>query len=194
MARDRTSRPEAEPLRLFLAVEIPPPAKAAVASAIEPWRADFPKARWVPAVNWHVTLKFLGSTYPRLADWIERSVGGVAADIAPFRTRITGMGAFPSRGRARVVWAGLDDRPGRIAGLALALDAALASEFRPETRAFHAHLTVARSDPPLVLPEAFGQTPLETAPFAIERIVLFRSHLRRPAPRYEALREFRLGG
>jgi len=131
---------------------------------------------------------------PRLTEWIERSVGGVAADSAPFRTRVTGMGAFPSRRRARVVWAGLDDGSGRIAVLSLALDAALASEFQPETRAFHAHLTVARSDPPLALPEAFEQTTLETAPFAIERIVLFRSHLRRPAPRYEALREFPLGG
>src|SRR5437763_6490524 len=97
VARDRASRPEAKPLRLFLAVEIPAQEKAAVASAIEPWRADFPRARWVPVENWHVTLKFLGSTYPRLTEWIERSVGGVAADSAPFRTRVTGMGAFPSR-------------------------------------------------------------------------------------------------
>src|SRR5207245_2826622 len=111
-----------------------------------------------------------------------------------FRTGIVGVGAFPSARRARVVWAGLDDRSGRMAGLALAIDAALAAEFRPETRPFQAHLTVARSDPPLELPETFGATPLESAPFVVGRIVLFRSHLGRPAPRYEALREFRLEG
>ena len=194
MARDRATRPEAKPLRLFVGAEIPSGARAALDSAIEPWRAAFPKARWAPIENWHVTLKFLGSTYPRLKDWVERSIEEVTADIAPFPSRLTGIGAFPSVERARVVWAGLDDKAGRMAGLALALDAALASEFRPETRPFRPHLTIARSDPPLALPESFEQTPLETALFSIDRIVLFRSHLRRPAPRYEAIGEFRLAG
>src|SRR5438093_1139418 len=82
-----------------------------------------------------------------------------AADaVAASRPRIVGVGAFPSARRARVVWAGLDDRSGRMAGLAFAIDAALAAEFRPESRPFRAHLTVARSDPPLELPETFGAT------------------------------------
>ena len=192
MARDRASRPEAKPLRLFVAVEVPAEAKAVVAAAIEPLRRDFPAARWAPEENWHVTMKFLGATYPRLVTWVQGSLDEAAAGIAAFRTRIVGVGAFPSARRARVVWAGLDDRSGRLAGLALAIDAVLAAEFRPETRPFRAHLTVARSDPPLELPDTFGAAPLESEPFRVGRIVLFRSHLGRPAPRYEALREFRL--
>jgi 2'-5' RNA ligase len=53
---------------------------------------------------------------------------------------------------------------------------------------------VARSQPPLELPEDFVQTPVSSEPFVIDRLVLFRSHLRRPAPVYEALREYRLSG
>lgn len=194
MARDRASRPEAKPLRLFVAIEVPDHAARVLAGAIEPWRAAFPKARWAPRENWHVTLKFLGRTYPRLLEWVPARLAEVAAEIVPFRTLLTGLGAFPSPGRARVVWAGLDDGSGRMAGLALAIGAALSKELPPERRAFTPHLTLARSDPPLALPDGFVATRLQAEPFKVERFVLVRSHLRRPAPRYEPLGAFPLGG
>jgi 2'-5' RNA ligase len=194
VARDRASRPEAKPLRLFVAIEIPPGAKDAVAEAIEPLRTQFPNARWAPQENWHVTLKFLGGTYPRLLDWIVERLGTVAGDAVAFRTRVSALGSFPSSERARVLWAGLGDGPGRIAELALGVDAALSKEFKPETRPFSAHITVARSDPPLQLPETLARTPLASEPFSVGELVLFRSHLRRPAPRYEALSRFPFGG
>ena len=75
--------------------------------------------------------------------------------------------------------------PDRLERLAADLDEALAREFAPEKRAFTPHLTLARFDPPV------GLEPLEVAfesePFEIDRIVLFRSHLRRPAPVYEPI-------
>ena len=73
MARDRASRPEAKPLRLFAAVEIPEEIRGALADAVTQVRERFPKARWVPIQNQHVTVKFLGSTYPRLVDWVTGS-------------------------------------------------------------------------------------------------------------------------
>jgi 2'-5' RNA ligase len=194
VARDRTSRPEARALRLFVAVEIPTEMKAIVDTEMERWRRDFPQARWAPVDNWHVTVKFLGQVYPRLQDWVQDQIAGVASRTSAFSTGVTGVGAFPSNRRARVVWVGLDDRAGRMAELALALDAALASEFRPETRPFTAHLTVARSDPPLSLPEGFGEMIVETEGFTVEQVVLFRSHLRRPAPIYEPIRSFPFEG
>jgi 2'-5' RNA ligase len=177
-----------------VAVEVPEEAKRAVDEAFAPWRERFPKARWSPIENWHVTLKFLGSTWPRLTGWLHERVRAAAAAHPAFETRVTGIGCFPSPGRARVLWAGLDDRSGRMAALALDLDEALASEFKRENRAFRAHLTVARSDPPLRLPEGFAGAPVETEPFAVDHVVLFRSHLRRPAPLYEPLATFPLGG
>jgi 2'-5' RNA ligase len=54
-------------------------------------------------------------------------------------------------------------------------------------------VTLARSDPPLALPEGFRATPLEPVAFRVERVTLFRSHLQRPAPRYEPLARFSLG-
>jgi 2'-5' RNA ligase len=194
MARDRASRPEARSLRLFVAFDVSTEAAEEVSRAIDPWVSAFPRARWVPRENWHVTLKFLGQTWPRLEGWVRERVAGVAAAAAPVATGLTTLGSFPSRGRARVLWAGIDDEQGGLARLAAALDHALVREFRPETRAFSPHLTVARSDPPIRLPSSFGEVGLGPVAFSVDRVVLFRSHLRRPAPRYEPLQAFPLTG
>jgi 2'-5' RNA ligase len=194
VARDRASRPQAKAIRLFVAVEVSSEAKRTVASAIGPWRDEFPRARWVPEENWHVTVKFLGWTYPRLVGWTIETVGSVASRNGPIGSCLTGLGAFPTPGRARVLWAGLDDAAGRMATLAEDLDRSLIREFKAEGRAFRPHLTLARSDPPLRLSSSFGETPLEPVAFAIDRVVVFRSHLQRPAPRYEPLEAFPLDG
>jgi RNA 2',3'-cyclic 3'-phosphodiesterase len=193
VARGRASGAETRSLRLFVAIEMPPEAKRAVEDAIAPWRATFPAARWVPPENWHVTVKFLGQTWPRLRAWVGERIGEAAASCASFDTRLEGVGSFPTARRARVLWVGLDDRAGRMAELARALDVALAREFPVEQRAFTPHLTVARSDPPLAVPATFGTTPVDPARFRVDQVVLLRSHLRRPAPVYEPIQTFALG-
>ena len=194
MARDRASRPDARSLRLFVAFEVPDRAQRAIDEAVAPLRERFPGARWVPTENRHVTLKFLGQTWPRLRGWIEEQARSVAEATAPTETSLTTIGAFPGGRRARVLWAGLDDGEGTLAALAASLDGAFAREFRSETRAFTPHCTVARSDPPLPLAEGDLDVVVEPVVFPVDRIVLFRSHLRRPAPRYEAAATFPLLG
>jgi RNA 2',3'-cyclic 3'-phosphodiesterase len=193
MARDRGSGAESRSLRLFVAFDVSAGAADAVARAVEPWTGAIPHVRWVPRENWHVTLKFLGQTWPRLEGWVRDRVGEVARRSGSVPTRLTAMGSFPGRGRARVLWAGIDDASGALGGIAAALDEALRQEFRPEARPFSPHLTVARSEPPVRLPEGFAE-PLPPVAFTVDRVVLFRSHLRRPAPRYEPLEIFPLIG
>jgi 2'-5' RNA ligase len=185
---------DAKPSRLFVAFAVNEAALDEVDRAIEPWRGRFPGARWVPRENMHVTLKFLGRTLPSLETWVRQQVGSVAARHGPVATRLTGLGSFPSAARARVLWMGIEDAEEAFARLAGALDAALEASFVPETRAFSAHLTVARSDPPLKLDGGSTRTPVEPVGFRVEEIVLFRSHLRRPAPRYEPIATFALAG
>jgi RNA 2',3'-cyclic 3'-phosphodiesterase len=191
MARDRSSRPEAKPLRLFVAFDVPQSVRDAVGDAVAPWRERYPRAKWVPKQNQHVTLKFLGSTWPRLVEWVHEMVAAAARANEPVRTRVTGLGAFPNEGRARVLWAGLDDAEGRLARIAAALDESVAREFAPEKRGFTPHLTVARFDPAVKL-VGLGEVNPASEPFDIDGIVLYRSHLRRPAPVYEPLARFPL--
>jgi 2'-5' RNA ligase len=181
--------------RLFVGLEVPPEVRAAVEAAFDPWRAALPTATWVPPENLHVTVRFLGRVRPELVDDVAAATGAASATVGPFATRLNGVGAFPSPARARVLWAGLDDRPGRMAGLALALDAAFAPGFRPEVRAFHPHLTVGRCDPPEHLPAAFEEAPIDAVPFEVVRAVLFESVPGRGGPpRYEPVSVHRLTG
>ena len=191
MARDRASRPEARPLRLFVAFDIPEDIRDAVESAVAPWRERYPRAKWVPKPNQHVTLKFLGATWPRLVEWVRDSVGQAARANERARTRVTGLGAFPNERRGRVLWAGLDDDGRRLARIAASLDEGLSREFAPEKRAFTPHLTVARFEPPVEL-QGLEDATFESELFDVDRIVLYRSHLRRPAPLYERLATFGL--
>jgi RNA 2',3'-cyclic 3'-phosphodiesterase len=193
MARDRRARPQAESLRLFVAVDMPSEAASALEEAARPWRERLGTGRWVPRENWHVTLKFLGRTWPRLLPVVETVCREVAEGAAPFELGFAGLGVFPGPGRARVLWAGFDDSDGRLAALAAGLDAGLVREFPPEKRAFTPHLTVARFNPPIPMrdhAEALAATAVDAPPFAIDRLVLYRSHLSPRGARYEALEEF----
>ena len=49
-------------MRLFLAFEVPPRVRAAVAERLAAVRDGLPAARWVPKANLHLTLVFLGDT------------------------------------------------------------------------------------------------------------------------------------
>jgi RNA 2',3'-cyclic 3'-phosphodiesterase len=191
---DRVARTDEPALRLFLAVDVPETAVLAVAAAIEPWRATFPNARWVPPENWHVTLKFLGATAVDRVPWVEETVGGIVSTHRGVSVDVRGLGAFPSVERARVLWAGVDDAEDGLDALVTDLETGLAPVFRKEMRRFHPHLTVARSEPPVRLPAAYGDTPLVTEPFSIEQVVLYRSRFEGGATTYEPLGSFPLGG
>ena len=197
MARDRASRPEAKPLRLFIAVAVPDAVKAKLAEDVAPYRDRIPGARWTRSDGWHVTLKFLGATWPRLVDTVHRAVRTAATDAMSFQTRLTELGVFPSPGRARVVWAGLEDPEDRFDPMVKRLDELLEEDFVPEKRAFTPHLTLARLNPPRSIrefaPELVGRE-VRSEPFAIDRLVLYRSHLSPKGATYEPVLQAPLGG
>ena len=89
MARDRAARPEAKPLRLFAAVDVPVDVKDGLLEALAPFRDRIPGARWTQPSGWHVTLKFLGSTWPRLVDVVEEAVASAAAEGEAFESALT---------------------------------------------------------------------------------------------------------
>lgn len=161
-----------------------------MADALVPFRDRIPGARWTRQEGWHVTLKFLGSTWPRLLDEVSGAVASAAAGTAVFETSLTEIGAFPSVRRARVIWAGLSDSGDHFARLVEVLDDLLAEHFDPEKRAFTPHLTLARMNPSRDVrefaPDLVGMS-IASAPFPIDRLVLYRSRLSPRGATYEPL-------
>jgi 2'-5' RNA ligase len=196
VARDRAARPEAKPLRLFVAADVPDPVKDGLAHVVAPFRDRVPGARWTRAGGWHVTLKFLGTTWPRLVEEVREAVGSAAAGSEAFLTELTEIGVFPSVRRARVIWAGLADPEERFRGLVADLDERLADHFVPEKRSFTPHLTLARLTPPRDLGEFAAELPgmsVHSEPFPVDRLVLYRSHLSPKGATYEPLLAVPLG-
>jgi RNA 2',3'-cyclic 3'-phosphodiesterase len=197
VARDRASRPEAKPLRLFVAVDIPADVKDGLDAAIAPFRTRVPAARWTRRDGWHVTLKFLGHTWPRLVDEVRAAVATAGAGAAPFESALTEIGVFTTPARARVVWAGLSDPDGRFGAVARRLDQLLEGSFVPEKRDLTPHLTLARINPPRDIREFAPELPglsVASRRFQVEQLVLYRSHLSPRGASYEAVERAPLTG
>lgn len=181
------------PWRLFVAVPLGDELRASMAAAVDAWRRR-PEAdglRWTDPDGWHVTLAFLGGTdasrLPTLLPALERA----ASSSPPFRLETGGIGGFPSARRARVAWYGVSDPERRLRALA----ASVRRELDLEPGPLRGHLTLARSrDRDGV--DLTGWLRPDEAPegtLAVDRLVLFRSHLGRGPARYEVVAEAPLG-
>ena len=130
-------------MRLFVAVAVAPGVRAGLTEL--PARLPDHALRWIPPQNLHLTLKFLGEvSEARLARVVE-AARDAAEGFAPFTIGLQGVGAFPSRRHAQVVWVGVREGAERLVELAGALETALARRrFAREKRPFRPHLTVGR--------------------------------------------------
>ena len=180
-------------MRLFIAAEIPADARGSLWEGVEPLRESFPRIRWVPPENLHVTLKFLGETRDDQLDLLVERIAGVARMHEPFEIGFQGIGGFPTGQRAKTIWVGLEDEPGSLSTLAAAIDDELVPDFDPEKRAYHPHVTVARASRPVGLLDAPAQVALPGGWVIVSSVALFCSHLDPGGARYERLEHFSLG-
>ena len=144
-------------MRLFVAVELHEEVLTAAEALISDVRGRAarlaPAARitWLTRERLHLTLAFIGelpeSQMPPLVIAL-----GEAADSPAFAIRIAGLGAFPPRGRPRVLWAGITEGHDLLVAAASRVAAALSScGVRSEERPFRPHLTLARVREPAAL-------------------------------------------
>jgi 2'-5' RNA ligase len=181
-------------MRLFVALPVPPsPAYAEVTREVV---AVAPTARPVPAGAWHVTVRFLGEVFD--AAPVAAALDAACKGRPALPCVVEGLGTFsqgfPPDKKARVVWAGV--RAAGVDALVSAVVQATASFGEPpERRPFVAHVTLARLPNPADLRALVARhAGTLFAAGALDRVVLFRSHLGPAGPRYEALHTVQLGG
>jgi 2'-5' RNA ligase len=182
--------------RCFVGVPLGEELRSELRRAVAELRAAAPDAaqglRWTEPDGWHLTLAFLGWVEPDEVEAIGRAVASVAAGRAPFEVSTGGLGGFPSRRQVRVLWYGLADHSPELDELAGATRLALGVD---DGSPFRAHLTLARAraERGIALPETmWGMTP-PTGRIAVDRVILYRSHLSRGPARHESLAGARLG-
>ena len=103
---------------------------------------------WVRPEGIHLTLRFLGDIAEERVEALGTMLQDVAAGVTPFALDARGIGAFPDPRAPRVIWLGLQGTPEATAALrrmqAKIEDGVAGLGFPRESRAFTAHLTLAR--------------------------------------------------
>jgi 2'-5' RNA ligase len=168
--------------RLFFALQ----PEASVRDGLQRIAASLPEHRGRPVhpADRHVTLVFLGETGPEQRACAARAAAGVKG--RPFELSIDRIGYWA---RPRILWAGCSQVPGPLLELVQGLQQALvACGFRPESRPYAPHVTLARK----AHKSAGGDLDRPLA-WQVRSFVLMGSDLDAPPPRYRVLERWPLG-
>src|SRR5689334_23696241 len=115
-----------ERYRLFIAIELPEDVKQAIETTQQELRASLAtKAiRWTRREQFHLTMRFLGSVEASQVDRLNETLQRACSGSGELHLRAARIGVFPGVRRPRVVWAGVDDRAGRLSLLQRTIEAA----------------------------------------------------------------------
>ena len=167
-------------MRLFVALDLPAAARAAMPVPAGPWRAVAPESL-------HVTLAFLGSL-----EAPEPVVAAMPAVLPPAGELRVGRALVLPPRRPRVLAVELEDPTGSCAAVQAAVARALSAAglYEPEHRRWLAHVTVGRARGPV---DRSAPLPVpEPVAFRPEAVTLYRSHLGGGPARYEAVASWSL--
>jgi RNA 2',3'-cyclic 3'-phosphodiesterase len=180
-------------VRLFVAVELPPEAREALASWQTRALRGVDGIRAIAPADLHVTLCFLGWRHEVELEAIRDACQVLAAHEAPDVRFEQGLWLPPRR--ARVLAVELQDATGALVRAQAALSGVLAGGgwYESETRPYLPHVTVARVARGARVPRRPLPDPPEQS-FRAARVSLYRSRLSRSGAHYEALGGVKLGG
>lgn len=187
-----TTSPAQSTARLFVALTPPETVRAELAELA----GELGGVRWTPAENLHLTLRFVGDTSPEKQAAMEEALARVK--VEPFILPVGGVGVFPTRGPAKVIWVGIGNGHTRLYQLRKQVDEALLCvDMTIDVHHFHPHFTLGR------LGENYDSKQLarflerhakfEAPPFRVSEFQLYTSELRpgKP-PAYRVARTFGL--
>ncbi|MDX2290349.1 MAG: RNA 2',3'-cyclic phosphodiesterase [Hyphomicrobiaceae bacterium] len=157
--------------RLFTGLEIPEDIRDQLSDLSMP----LPGAWWIDSDELHVTLRFAGDVDNPTADDFVRALDAINEEA--FVARLAGLGTFGAKD-PRSIWVGVEAGPA-LARLAKANErAARAAGLPPETRAFKAHVTIARlrNSPPQAIARMLARrSGYRSEPFLVTNFALFSS-------------------
>lgn len=178
-------------MRAFLAVEVAESVRRMINEFIGSLAKRELPVKWVAFENLHITLKFLGEIDDGTKDAIVPAVAAACRNINHFTIRLAGVGCFPSSRNPRVLWIGVKDGDRALGHLAGVVQSALQDFGFTEEKRFHGHLTIGRVRKACNVDHVL-RTDLQSDPFEIGSVTLFRSTLSPAGPVYDVLERFPL--
>jgi 2'-5' RNA ligase len=201
-------------IRTFLAVELSEAVRNAIASFQDTLKRRLQKdssrevrISWVQPASMHLTIKFLGDTDERLVEPLHEAVSQAVATHRSAALPIERLGGFPRLQGPRVVWVGPSEEwergeeARRLSAIQQSVEQGCADlGFALETKAFHAHLTLARiKEGERQVGQALARSGMMECPatvgsISVDSIVLMKSDLRPTGSVYTKLWEVKMGG
>jgi 2'-5' RNA ligase len=160
-------------MRLFVGIALPEDIRFQLSLLC----SGLPKVRWVPAENFHISLRFIGEADGGAMQDIDASLAGVRAPR--FALALAGVGHFGNGSHLRVIWAGIEKSPALQHLRDKVESAVVRAGLPPEGQKFSAHVTLARakSAPPLAkLQDYLARNNLFRTPaFDVTHFTLYQS-------------------
>ena len=161
-------------IRLFAALPIPHD----IAEGLGRRQQGLPGARWSPAENLHITLRFFGEVEERTAAELDAELGRVSMD--GFEVALQGVGAEGGLDGPRSAWAAVAESEPlrRLAGKCEA--SAKRCGLKPDKRSYRPHVTLAylkRAPEPRVAAWLQGHNLLHSPPWRVRSFGLYSSWL-----------------
>ncbi len=177
--------------RCFFAIDLTDEIQQQIFHATQALRKKLHKLplKWMPPQNYHITLKFLGAVLPDQIPALIQLGNTLAQSTEPFDIEIEPTQFFPNLTHPIVI-AHLIKSHALLDQLALRCDKQCEAQgFKPETRPFNGHLTIARvkgkqNYSQVLFPEC---PPLQ---MRVNRFVLLESHTLPTGAEYKPLRHF----
>jgi 2'-5' RNA ligase len=132
--------------RTFIAIDVSSDIRAAAVALQQSLAKSAVDVNWAAAESMHVTLLFLGEVDDRELHAVCRAVKDVAATELAFPLRVSGVGAFPTLRRPKILWAGITEGAVQLKRLYDKLEGKLFELgcYRKEERGYTPHLTLGR--------------------------------------------------
>ena len=191
-----------EPIRCFIAIELPQPIKSALSQLQDSLKkSEHPSVKWAAPEGIHLTLKFLGNVVSEKLPALTKAITGAVRGTTPFQLNLGSPGVFPNTKAPRVVWIGIEGEVEPLLTLHNNIEHALSTlGFPLEERAFSPHLTLGRvreSASPVErrrLGEVIASLKVESKVFfKVDSLSLMRSKLTQEGALYSSLASFPLG-
>lgn len=151
------------------------------------------EVKWVSPESMHVTLLFLGEVDDRELHAVCKEVKSAAATEPPFTLRVSGVGAFPTPRRPKILWAGVTDGAELLQRLYTALEDRMLDLgcYRTEERGYTPHLTLGRvksdADGFAVAGELQKRLAWDGGRVAVDEVLVFSSQMDRTGPVYTVI-------
>ncbi len=180
-------------MRVFFALPVPDEAYRETSRWRTAVSSEMPSARLIPEFHQHVTLRFIGDAEGETVAMLREICREVASNAAPILSKLSGLGVLPSFSRPRVVYIGMSEGRDEVEVLSQVISQRLVAE--TDAQGFLPHITVARiRGAASSSVKRLCRIQLPPARVTFQKMVLYRSVLRKAGALYQPLQTVQLGG